>query len=261
MSGPVGACRPSRRPRASSRKPGHGLWRRTRSSWSYMGRRATWVVVFSSASCGNAPELRGPRECVIVEGSALAAYRERPHAQSHLAQYPQVTLGKHRSDADRPRHRVGRFAGIYLAALFPGSRNGLLWIRDRMVRGMDGEAKADESISRHDVWGDGPLGSFASILLCTRGVRFTLTNGHRQVDRSRPKGAAISGCRGPRSSCSSGPGRLLIGSLGTIAMPSSVADRIAFWNRLHEQLAAGSAASDEPGRMQPSCLSGQCRRE
>jgi hypothetical protein len=39
---------------------------------------------------------------------------------------------------------------------FLAGRNGLLWIRDRMVRGMDSEAKADESISRHDVWGDGP---------------------------------------------------------------------------------------------------------
>jgi hypothetical protein len=65
----------------------------------------------------------------------------------HLAQYPQVTLGKDRSDVHRPRHRACRFAGIYIAALFPGSRNGLLWIRDRMVRGMDGEASGDESIS------------------------------------------------------------------------------------------------------------------
>ncbi len=32
-------------------------------------------------------------------------------------------------------------------------------------------------------------------------------------------------------------------------MPSSVADRIAFWNRLHERFAAESAASDEPGRV------------
>jgi hypothetical protein len=36
-----------------------------------------------------------------------------------------------------------------------------------------------------------------------------------------------------------------IGSLGTIAMPSSVAAGIAFWNWLHEQLSAGSAASDD----------------
>ena len=48
---------------------------------------------------------------------------------------------------------------------------------------------------------------------------------------------------------------------GTIAVPSSAADAFAFWNRLHERLAAGSAASDEPGRRQPSCLSGQRRRE
>src|SRR5215510_13322691 len=56
-----------------------------------------------TAPRGDAPELRGPRKRVIVEGSALAAYRGRPHAHSHLAQHSQVTLGTWRPDVHRPR--------------------------------------------------------------------------------------------------------------------------------------------------------------
>jgi hypothetical protein len=44
-------------------------------------------------------------------------------------------------------HRARRFAGAYLSALLHGGRHGLLRIRDRMVCGMDGEAKASESIA------------------------------------------------------------------------------------------------------------------
>ena len=51
---------------------------------------------------------------------------------------------------------------------FLAGRNGLLWIRDRMVRGMDSEAKADESISRHDVWGDGPPWVKSAVLTVLR---------------------------------------------------------------------------------------------
>jgi len=36
---------------------------------------------------------------------------------------------------------------LYFAALLHGGSNGLLWIRDWMVRGMDGEAKASEPIA------------------------------------------------------------------------------------------------------------------
>ena len=44
-------------------------------------------------------------------------------------------------------HRARRFAGLHFAALLHGSSNGLLWIRDRMVCGVDGEAKADKSVA------------------------------------------------------------------------------------------------------------------
>src|SRR5215470_3152792 len=94
---------------------------------------------------GEAPEFRGPRE-FVTDGSALAAYRERPHVQSHFAQCPKVTVGTDRPNDCLPCPRAHRLAGLYFAALLHGSSNGLLSIRDRMVCRMDGEAKADKSI-------------------------------------------------------------------------------------------------------------------
>ena len=63
------------------------------------------------------------------------------------AQLSQVTLRTDRSDVHRPCRRARRFMGLYFAALLHGGSNGLLWTRDWMVRGMDGEAKAGESIA------------------------------------------------------------------------------------------------------------------
>jgi hypothetical protein len=40
-----------------------------------------------------------------------------------------------------------KVAALYFAALLHGRSNGLPWIRDRMVCGMDGEAKADKSMA------------------------------------------------------------------------------------------------------------------
>ena len=62
------------------------------------------------------------------------------------AQLSQV-LRTDRSDVHRPCRRARRFMGLYFAALLHGGSNGLLWTRDWMVRGMDGEAKAGESIA------------------------------------------------------------------------------------------------------------------
>ena len=80
------------------------------------------------------------------ETAPLAAYWERPNVQPHLAQLSQITFGTDRSDGHRPRPRARHFTGLYFSTLLHGGSHGLLWIRDRMVRGMAGETKASQSI-------------------------------------------------------------------------------------------------------------------
>src|SRR5262249_1176695 len=60
--------------------------------------------------------------CVLDQcRSALGlVYRERPYDQSHLAQYPQVTLGANHSDAHRSCRRARYLVGLYFPTLLHG---------------------------------------------------------------------------------------------------------------------------------------------